>query len=123
VVNNLHRYFWYAGVLIAVMLTYDTGVAFRFPDGWGVGVGSLVFLVNAAAFWLYSLSCHSCRHTVGGRLKHFRRHPLRYRFYNWASKLNRHHPVFAWISLPVVVFTDLYVRLVASGVVTDPRFF
>jgi hypothetical protein len=32
VVNNLHRYFWYAGVLIAVMLTYDTVVAFRFSD-------------------------------------------------------------------------------------------
>ena len=83
----------------------------------------MIFLLNAAAFWLYSLSCHSCRHAVGGRLKHFKRHPLRYRFYNLVSKLNHHHPVFAWISLPAVVFTDLYVRLVASGVVTDLRFF
>jgi hypothetical protein len=123
VVNNLHRYFWYAGVLIAVVLTYDTVVAFRFSDGWGVGLGSLIFLLNAAAFWLYSLSCHSCRHAVGGRLKHFKRHPLRYRFYNLVSKLNHHHPAFAWISLPAMVFTDLYVRLVASGVVTDLRFF
>lgn len=83
VVNNLHRYFWYAGVLIAVVLTYDTVIAFRFSDGWGAGVGSLIFLVNAAAFWLYSLSCHSCRHAVGGRLKHFKRRPFRYRFTNW----------------------------------------
>jgi hypothetical protein len=37
------------------------------------------------------------------------------------SRLNRHHPALAWISLPAVVFTDLYVRLVTSGVVTDPR--
>lgn len=123
VVNNLHRYFWYAGILVAVMLTYDTVVAFRFPDGWGVGAGSLIFLVNAAAFWLYSLSCHSCRHAVGGRLKHFKGHPFRYRSYTLVSRLNRHHPALAWISLPAVVFTDLYVRLVASGGVTDLRFF
>ncbi|MGB3683207.1 MAG: hypothetical protein WA990_12065 [Rubrobacteraceae bacterium] len=39
------------------------------------------------------------------------------------SRLNRYHPAFAWISLPAVVFTDLYVRLVASGIVTDLRLF
>lgn len=123
VVNNLHRYFWYVGVLIAMVLTYDMVIAFHFPDGWGVGIGSVIFLVNAVAFWLYSLSCHSCRHAVGGRLKHFKRHPVRYRFYNLVSRLNRYHPTFAWISLPAVVFADLYVRLVASGLVTDLRFF
>lgn len=121
VVNNLHRYFWYVGVLVALVLTYDTVIAFHFPDGWGAGIGSVIFLVNAAAFWMYSLSCHSCRHAVGGRLKHFKRHPIRYRFYNMVSRLNRCHPTFAWISLPAVVFTDLYVRLVASGIMTDLR--
>jgi hypothetical protein len=29
----------------------------------------------------------------------------------------------AWISLVVVALADLYVRLVASGTITDPRFF
>jgi len=28
----------------------------------------------------------------------------------------------AWASLAFVAFTDLYVRLVASGTITDPRF-
>ena len=30
---------------------------------------------------------------------------------------------FAWVSLGSVLFTDLYIRLVASGAFTDPRFF
>jgi hypothetical protein len=29
----------------------------------------------------------------------------------------------AWVSLIVVALADLYVRLVASGWITDPRFF
>ncbi|MGZ3748560.1 MAG: hypothetical protein ACXVCD_14580, partial [Pseudobdellovibrionaceae bacterium] len=34
---------------------------------------------NAALLWLYSLSCHACRHAVGGRINHFSKHPIRYR--------------------------------------------
>jgi hypothetical protein len=30
---------------------------------------------------------------------------------------------FAWLSLFWVLLTDLYIRLVASGAITDPRFF
>ena len=39
------------------------------------------------------------------------------------SKLNTRHMQFAWISLFWVLLTDLYIRLVASGAITDPRFF
>ncbi len=39
------------------------------------------------------------------------------------SKLNGRHMQFAWVSLALVLFTDLYIRLVASGAITDPRFF
>ena len=28
--------------------------------------------------WAYTLSCHSCRHIMGGRLKNFSKHPVRY---------------------------------------------
>jgi hypothetical protein len=72
---------------------------------------------------VYSLSCHSCRHIVGGRLNHFSRHPLRYRAWTWVSKLNAHHMRWAWLSLFWVAFSDLYVSLVASGAITDLRFF
>ena len=30
---------------------------------------------------------------------------------------------FAWVSLVSVALTDLYVRLLATGTISDPRFF
>jgi len=123
--NNLHRYFFYAGLVFNVILTYDALIAFRFTEGgehrFGVGLGTLVLLTNAILLWLYSLSCHSCRHIFGGRLNHFSKHPLRYRFWTFVSKLNHHHMKYAWISLVGVALTDLYVWLVASGAFDDPR--
>jgi len=125
VLQNIHRYFFYLGLLLNVILTFDAVIAFRNADDeWGhMGLGTLVLLVNAALLWLYSLSCHSCRHTVGGRLNHFSRHPVRYWMWTQVSKLNARHMQFAWASLVFVALTDLYVRLVASGTITDPTFF
>ena len=56
-----------------------------------MGLGTLIMLVNVVLIWLYTLSCHSCRHTVGGRLRHFSKHPVRYRLWTWVSKLNASH--------------------------------
>jgi len=125
VLNNGHRYFFYAGLVFNVILSYDAVLAFRDPDGaWGhMGLGTLVLLANAVLLWLYSLSCHSCRHIVGGRLNAFSRHPLRYRFWTVASRLNAHHMRWAWTSLFGVALTDLYVLLVASDTIRDLRFF
>jgi hypothetical protein len=125
VLQNVHRYFFYAGLVFNVILTYDAVLAFRDPDGrWGhMGLGTLVLLANAVLLWLYSLSCHSCRHIVGGRLNHFSRHPLRYRFWTLASRLNAHHMRWAWLSLCSVAFADFYVFLVASDTIADLRFF
>jgi hypothetical protein len=125
VLNNIHRYFFYAGLVFNVILSYDAVLAFRDAKGhWGhMGLGTLVLLANALLLWLYSLSCHSCRHAVGGRLKHFSRHPLRYKAWTFVSRLNTRHMQFAWISLVGVALTDLYVALVASGTFTDPSFF
>jgi hypothetical protein len=88
-----------------------------------MGLGTLVLLANATMLWLYSLSCHSCRHAIGGRLKHFSAHPVRYKAWTLVSKLNHKHMMFAWISLFGVALTDLYVALVAAGHITDPTFF
>jgi hypothetical protein len=123
--NNIHRYFFYAGLVFNVILSYDALIAFRDPQGnWGhAGLGTLVLLVNAVFLWLYSLSCHSCRHIIGGRLTHFSRHPLRYRAWTFVSRLNARHMLYAWISLFWVAFADLYVALLASGTITDLRFF
>jgi hypothetical protein len=123
ILQNVHRWFFYLGLLLNCILTWDAIEAFHFFNGWGMGLGSLVLVVNAALLWCYSLSCHSCRHIVGGRLKHFSRHPIRFKMWGFVSKLNAKHMQIAWCSLVFVALTDLYVRLVASGWVHDPRFF
>jgi len=127
ILQNIHRYFFYLGLVLNAILTYDAVVAFRGTTGnsaWGhMGFGTVMLVVNAALLWLYSVSCHSCRHIVGGRLKHFSRHPIRFKMWGVVSKLNAKHMQLAWASLVFVALTDMYVRLVASGTITDPRFF
>ncbi len=125
ILNNLHRWFWYAAIVVGAILTFDTVLTFRNAEGeWGhMGLGSLIFIANIVLIWLYTLSCHSCRHAVGGRLRHFSKHPVRYRMWTWVSRLNTRHALYAWLSLFSVAIADLYVLLLATGTITDPRFF
>ncbi|MFT4009231.1 MAG: hypothetical protein QM655_04230 [Nocardioidaceae bacterium] len=125
ILSNIHRYFWYAAVLFAVLLTYDAILGFRDEhEQWGhLGLGTLILLVNAALIWLYTISCHSCRHTVGGRLRHFSKHPVRYQAWTLVSRLNTKHSVFAWLSLFSIWIADLYIYLLAAGAISDVRFF
>jgi hypothetical protein len=125
ILQNGHRWFFYIGLLFNILLTIDAILAFRDAEKhWGhMSVGTLVLLLNATLLWLYSASCHTCRHTIGGRLKHFSKHPLRYKAWTVVSKLNHYHPNFAWVSLFGVAFADFYVRLVASGTISNFYFF
>jgi hypothetical protein len=119
--QNLHRYFFWLSLLVVLFLWWDVAQAFRFPEGLGLGVGTLVLAANASLLSLYTLSCHSCRYLCGGYLDSFRKAPLRSRLWRWTSWLNPRHPQFAWVSLFGVALTDLYVRLVAMGVLRDVR--
>ena len=125
IINNLHRYFWYAALVVAAILSYDVVLAFRNEDGeWGhMGLGTLLMATNVALIWLYTLSCHSCRHAVGGRLRHFSKHPIRYRAWTLASRLNVRHAAYAWYSLFSVALVDLYIYLLSTGTIEDVRFF
>jgi hypothetical protein len=126
ILNNVHRYFFYAAVLVALILSYDAVVlGFRDESGdWGhMGLGSLVLVANVVLIWLYTLGCHSCRHVVGGQLRHFSKHPVRYRAWRLVSRLNADHALYAWLSLFSVALADLYVYLLAIGAFSDPRFF
>ena len=126
ILNNVHRYFFYAAVLVALILSYDAVVlGFRDESGdWGhMGLGSLVLVANVVLIWLYTLGCHSCRHVVGGQLRHFSKHPVRYRAWRLVSRLNADHARYAWLSLFSVALADLYVYLLAIGAFSDPRFF
>ncbi len=125
ILQNAHRWFFYAGLVFNVILSWDAILALRNASGsWGhLSIGTLVLLLNATTLWLYSLSCHSCRHAIGGRLTHFSRHPLRYKAWTFVSQLNTRHARFAWISLFVVALTDLYVREVATGAISNVQIF
>src|SRR5580765_3092339 len=91
--QNLHRYFWLAAMLISLVNSWDVVQAFRPDNGhtFGFGLGTLIMLTNVVLLWLYTLSCHSCRHITGGRLRNFSQHPIRYRAWTFVSKLNAKH--------------------------------
>jgi hypothetical protein len=121
--QNAHRYFFYAAVAISLINTYDAILAFHSPDGFGFGLGNIVLLVNVVMLWAYTASCHSCRSIVGGRLKHFSGHPVRYRSWTVVSRLNTRHMELAWITLGTLAFTDFYVMAVSAGWISDLRFY
>jgi hypothetical protein len=121
ILQNLHRYAFYLALPFPVFLTWDAIQAFFFPGGFGIGLGTVFLLVNTAFLWLYTLSCHSFRHLVGGHVDRFSEAPVRYWMWKRVSTLNMRHAVWAWISLFTVALTDLYIRLVASGTISDPH--
>jgi hypothetical protein len=124
ILQNLHRYFFYAAVLVGILLTWDVVQAFRGPNGdFGFGLGTLIMLANVILLWGYALGCHSCRHITAGRLKNFSSHPVRYWAWTKISWLNARHLQFAWITLGTLMLTDLYIWLVAAGVFSDLRFY
>jgi hypothetical protein len=124
--QNVHRYFFWLLLIFNTILTIDAVEAYRqpgLPTGWGISVGAVILTLNAAFLWLYSLSCHACRHFCGGQVKSFAQHPVRHRLWKIVTPLNAQHMRIAWISLFGVALCDLYVRLVASGVIGhDPGF-
>ncbi|MGW6423341.1 hypothetical protein ACWF82_11760 [Nocardia sp. NPDC055053] len=123
IIQNSHRYFFYVAVVVSLINTYDAIYAFHGDTGgFGFGLGNIVLLVNVILLWAYTLSCHSCRHIAGGRLKHFSAHPVRYWFWTQVSKLNTRHMALAWTTLGTLALTDFYVMLVASQTISDLRF-
>jgi hypothetical protein len=73
---------------------------------------------------MYSFSCHSLRHLVGGGLDCFscsRFTRARKRVWDYVTGWNEDHRLWAWASLITVGLTDLYIRLVASGTISDPN--
>jgi hypothetical protein len=124
--QNLHRYAWYVAIIFIVLLTWDAILAFRFPTPGGghqlgLGVGTIVMWINVILLAGYTLSCHSCRHVCGGHVDSFSKAPTRYKLWRFVSRLNEHHPMFAWLSLFSVGLTDLYIRLVSMSIIRDLR--
>ncbi|MCW2863845.1 MAG: hypothetical protein JWP48_5553 [Actinoallomurus sp.] len=124
ILQNTHRYFWAIAGLISIVNTWDAVKAFHGADGgFGMGLGTIILWINVIMLWGYTLSCHSCRHVMGGRLKSFSKHPVRYWLWTQISKLNTRHGQFALITLFTLALTDAYVALVAHGAFSDLRIF
>lgn len=129
VIQNIHRYFLYAALIFLVILSYDAYKAMWFQDpstgreSFGVGLGTIILIVNVVLLGGYTLGCHSLRHLVGGYLDQLSRAPVRKKSYDCVSCLNRGHMRWAWLSLFWVAFADVYIRLLSMGIWHDVRLF
>jgi hypothetical protein len=127
IIQNIHRYFLYIALVFLVFLAHDVWKALWFVDpatgqeSFGIGVGTLVLLVNVILLGSYALGCHSLRHLAGGGLNVLSKSPVRFLSYRCVSCLNRRHMNWAWMSLFWVAFSDVYVRLCSMGIWTDWR--
>ncbi|MBX3191461.1 MAG: hypothetical protein KF819_30985 [Labilithrix sp.] len=122
--QNLHRYALYFALLFLVFLWHDFIKSLSYEGKFHLGVGSLVIMANCTFLSLYTFSCHSFRHLVGGNVNSYSEAPfgqLRHRLWGWVSKLNINHMAFAWVSLFGVALCDLYIRSVAVGAIADIR--
>jgi len=119
--QNVHRYFMYLAVVFWFILSYDVWEAFWFEDGFGIGVGTLVLLLNVILLGGYLFGCHSLRHLVGGFLDQISNSPACKKAHDCVTCLNQRHMKFAWASLISVGFADVYVRLCAMHIWTDWR--
>jgi hypothetical protein len=124
--QNLHRYAMYFALLFLVFLWHDVWKAFWFNGKFGMGLGTVFIIANTTFLSLYTLSCHSFRHLIGGSVDSYSEAPLgmlRHSIWKLVSKLNMNHMAFAWISLLGVMACDFYIRSLATGAFTDIRFF
>ena len=119
--QNAHRYFLRLCYPVWAFLVWDACRSFRFQDGFGIGLGSLILTANVILLGGYVFGCHAFRHLIGGSLDRVSEHPVRHKLYNCVSCLNGAHKKWAWASLVSVGFADLYVRLCAMGVWSDWR--
>ena len=121
VIQNLHRYALYLAIPFIFFLSYDAIAAFSKDGELGIGVGTIILTINAVLLACYTFGCHSFRHLVAGHddCMSCGQETAKYGAFKKISWLNERHMNFAWASLIWVGFTDVYVRLVSMGVITD----
>src|SRR6476619_1479057 len=71
ILQNLHRYFLYLAFFPLFFLWADIVPALVQDGRPRLGLGGLIMVANVTLLTGYSLSCHSLRHLVGGRLDCF----------------------------------------------------
>lgn len=121
-IQNLHRFALYAALAFIFLLGYDAVIAFKRNGELGIGVGSIIITINVILIAGYTFGCHSFRHLIGGRkdcMSNCGKSTAALGAWKKASWFNARHMQFAWASLVWVMVTDVYVRLVSMGVITD----
>src|SRR5690348_4211128 len=124
VLNNLHRFAFYATVVQVVFLWIDAIAAFDFAGRFGIGFGSILMLSNVLLLSAYTFGCHAFRHLAGGELNCFscsRTARARFQLWRGVTVLNIRHDRWAWASLASVLGADIYIRLLMAGLLRDPR--
>ena len=74
-------------------------------------------VLNVALLMFYTFGCHSFRHLVGGSLDCYSCDAIsqtRYTFWQYVTKLNQNHMLWAMASLFSVALTDVYIRWVGQ---------
>lgn len=120
--QNLHRYTLYGALVLLVCLWLEALAAFSKGGQLGIGVGTIIMVINATLLSGYTFGCHSWRHLVGGRMDCFTcdgKPTTPFRIWKASSWFNGRHMQFAWMSLFWVVFTDVYINLASRGLITD----
>jgi hypothetical protein len=117
--QNLHRFSFYIAAAYIAILYYDAYLSFFQNGEFGVGVGSIILLINPTLLAFYTFGCHAFRHMIGGHSDCFSCTKVRHTLWSKATILNSRHMFWAWVSMVWVGLTDVYVRLVASGTIND----
>ncbi len=123
VIQNLHRYTLYIAIGFVLVLSYDAILSFFRNGKLGIGVGTVILLLNPIFLAGYTFGCHAFRHLTGGHEDCFTcpqgKEKIRYKIWKTVSKLNSRHMFWAWISMIWVAFTDIYIRTVSKGIWID----
>ncbi|MGH9487377.1 MAG: succinate dehydrogenase [Terriglobales bacterium] len=119
--QNIHRYFFYIALVFLVILANDAWNALWWVESGRrvveLRIGTIVMFLDPILLAGYTFGCHSFRHLIGGSkdtVGSGRRNA-----YSCVSCLNGAHMRWAWASLVMVMFTDIYIRLCAMGIWHD----
>ena len=124
ILNNFHRFAFYVIFVQVLFLIFDAVVAFDFSGRFGIGLGSVIMVVNVLLLAGYTFGCHALRHLAGGGLDCFscsRTARARFQLWKGVTVLNIRHDRWAWASMFSVLLTDVYIRLLMTGILHDPR--
>ena len=132
IIQNSHRYFMYFILVLLAVKMYDTYEQFWYFNDpanhaagrtLGVGLGTVILVIEPILLIMYVGGCHSIRHLIGGRSDQLSKLGVRKPAYDCVNCLNRKHMLWGWASLLWIMFGDLYVRLCGMGVSSGTVFF